>query len=79
MRVVCTFAAYYAASICLTGGKLIIAAAAIMALGLIISMTLAHYIGGFFRTVEREARAEAERREREDAALAAGEEHRQEK
>ncbi len=56
----------------------LIAAAAIMALGLIISMTLAHYIGGFFRTVEREAREEAERREREDAALAAGEEHRQE-
>ena len=56
----------------------LIAAAAILALGLVISLTLAHYIGGFFRTVEREAREEAERREREEKEEHAEQKRRQE-
>lgn len=46
---------------------IMIGAGVLLALGLIVSMTLAHYIGGFFRTVEREAEEEAEEREKEKA------------
>ena len=57
----------------------LIAVAAILALGLIISMALAHHIGGFLRTVEREAREEAERLEAEGIAHDPdAEDHRQE-
>ena len=42
----------------------------IIALGVIVSATLRHYIGGFMRTVEREAEEEAEREARKVAAKA---------
>ena len=38
----------------------------LIALGLLVGMVLRHYIGGFLRTVEREARREAEEREAEN-------------
>lgn len=41
----------------------VVAAVALIALGGIVSAVLAHYIGGFFRTVEREAQDEEERRD----------------
>ena len=50
----------------------IAAIGAVLALGLIVSLTLAHHIGGFFRTVEREAQEEAKRREDELAAKPSG-------
>lgn len=36
---------------------------AVLALGLIVSLTLAHHIGGFFRTIEREAQEDADERQ----------------
>ena len=43
----------------------LIALLALAALALIVSLTLGHHIGGFLRTVEREAQQEAEAREAE--------------
>lgn len=46
--------------------KAALAMAGVLALiGLIVGMTLRHHIGGFLRTVEREAREQAEEAERD--------------
>ena len=56
----------------------LIALGVFLALGLIVSMTLAHYIGGFFRTVEREAQEEAEHRKAPESTGTFAEDHGQE-
>ena len=46
----------------------LLAAGMLAAVALIVGLVLRHYIGGFIRTVEREAREEEAERDREDAA-----------
>ena len=49
--------------------KIVLIALVVLAgLAIVVTLVLGHHIGGFLRTVEREAREEAEARERERAA-----------
>ena len=48
----------------------LLAAGLLAAIALVVGLVLRHYIGGFIRTVEREAREEQAERDREDAARA---------
>lgn len=52
---------------------LLVALGVLAVLAAIVALTLGHHIGGFLRTVEREAAEEAEAREREAAEKTVGE------
>ena len=53
---------------CIDEGEVVLALLVVGGLSLIVGFTLMHYIGGFLRTVEREAREEEARRDAADAA-----------